>query len=142
MHKTVLRCVCALFLLAAVPALASDIPDMTGTWQCSLEGIVRGDNIHYKGKDAGQIQLIEGQAEHVIEEQKGRRFWGYKGVKSGKRENMIGMVMTDNQSIVTVDHDGRANGKIISPTEYEEHYAHTWGQGKMAVFCVKCRKKQ
>jgi hypothetical protein len=127
-------------LFAVSAANAGDLPDLTGTWECELEGIVRGDNIHFKGKDSEHIQLIEGKANHVIEKQEGRRFWGYKSVKSGKKEHIIGMILWDNKTILTVDEDGSASGNILGPTEYEEFYSHTYGPGKMSVFCVRCRK--
>jgi len=140
MKAIFLSCVVISFI-AVSSVIAGEVPDLTGTWECQIEGIVRGDNIHFPGKHSGHIQFIEGQANHIIKEQKGNRFWGYKETKSGKKEHIIGMIMTDNKSILTVDEDGQASGIIISPNEYYEFYSHSWGSGKMSVFCVKCRKK-
>lgn len=110
-----------LFVFLSTPALAADIPDLTGEWKGKAMGFV-----YTKGK------LHHNQSEnvltYVIERQEGRFIFGRKivtrSVDGGTHEEaMVGIISADGRTFHMADYEaGYAVGEIKSANELEISY--------------------
>jgi len=136
-----LRIMLALSVLAlfAAPAAAqtSRTPDVRGTWTC------RGEALRAVTAEQSDPQVISADAEYVIQEQQGSRFWGTKNVvRNGETltERILGVVLFDNRTVILIDHDGKITWTLSGTRRALGHYAET---GEVLVISrMRCTKRR
>lgn len=110
-----------LLVALAMPTLAADIPDLTGTWEGKPSGFVYSkDKLHH----IKHQNLIT----YIIERQEGRFIYGRKlaartvdGLQHD--ETFVGIISADGRTISIADYEaGYAFGDIINANELEISY--------------------
>ena len=118
--------------LIAAPALAQEVPTLTGTWKAAS-----GDGI-------AQTQgRVTGPATIVIGEQTGRSFKAelvYPGESGEVREPLLGTIAPDGRAVYLVGNDGYHLATLQSPTVLDHCYLEADADDAMAV-CERLEKQ-
>lgn len=104
----------ALTLLAAIPALAGDYPDLKGQWTSTGRAVVHGGLGHHV--DAKEVQFVKGKEFALrIDKQEDGCFSGERA--SAKHKEMILGLIDENGQISMVDDDGVFMGTYDKATD-------------------------
>ncbi len=114
----------ALIVLLAlcIPALAVNMPDMVGNWTGTFNGVGWSKNTDYQ--TSGMASYYEDKYTLAINEQNGTRFAG-KIIRVSNplaTEVVLGVIDSDNQTIILVDEHGYMWGWMNSSTEMDLSY--------------------
>jgi hypothetical protein len=111
---------------------AGDVPDLRGTWTGHLVGMKHGKGDPKSHRvDKGLRKLTAVDMTLKIDFQEGRVFSGTHSSAKNK-ETVIGVIRSDNKSVVMTDDDSFFFGKLLAPdklelvwseVEYPEHGA-------------------
>jgi hypothetical protein len=133
MHEVVdMKKIIALVLLLAIciPAMAADLPDLTGNWLGVMDHVGYDKNTAWLPNETVSY-WPGGEVSLNITEQNGRLFSGTM-TPSGSPlsvEIVLGVLSVDNESITMVDENGYLWGSVISPTEIELNYQEVCIEG-------------
>jgi hypothetical protein len=133
MHEVVdMKKIIALVLLLAIciPAMAADLPDLTGNWLGVMDHVGYDKNTAWLPNETVSY-WPGGEVSLNITEQNGRLFSGTM-TPSGSPlsvEVVLGVLSVDNESITMVDENGYLWGNVISPTEIELNYQEVCIEG-------------
>ena len=136
MHEVVdMKKVIAFVLLLAIciPAMAAELPDLTGNWSGVMDHVGYDKNTAWLPNETVSY-WPGGEVSLNITEQNGRSFSGTM-IPNGSPlsvEIVLGVLSVDNESITMVDENGYLWGSVISPTEIELNYQEVCIEG-MAV---------
>lgn len=117
-----MRWLCGATVAAVVStaAVAADIPDMTGTWQVTVEGVKlqknEGDAPQNVDHVAPQTMQFATEVVVNVDAQDGFGFFGTK-VSANAEEAVAGIIDYDNTRVWLVDSDGTTTCTLVSPTE-------------------------
>jgi hypothetical protein len=133
MHEVVdMKKIIALVLLLAIciPAMAADLPDLTGNWLGVMDHVGYDKNTAWLPNETVSY-WPGGEVSLNITEQNGRLFSGTM-IPNGSPlsvEIVLGVLSVDNESITMVDENGYLWGNVISPTEIELNYQEVCIEG-------------
>lgn len=133
MHEVVdMKKIIALVLLLTIciPAMAADLPDLTGNWLGVMDHVGYDKNTAWLPNETVSY-WPGGEVSLNITEQNGRLFSGTM-IPSGSPlsvEVVLGVLSVDNESITMVDENGYLWGNVISPTEIELNYQEVCIEG-------------
>ncbi len=130
-----MRTVIAVLALASVPASASEIPDLLGTWQGTSRAVTAGAGGHYAD---GEATPGFRAAELTIEwtDQDDGRLIGTI-TSAGHSEMKIGVVSSSGETLVTADEDGSSIGRIVDENHFELCYTQSSaGDQQLVASCV------
>ena len=136
MHEVFdMKKIIALLLLLAIciPAMAAELPDLTGNWSGVMDHVGYDKNTAWLPNETVSY-WPGGEVSLNITEQNGRLFSGTM-IPNGSPlsvEIVLGVLSVDNESITMVDENGYLWGSVISPTEIELNYQEVCIEG-MAV---------
>lgn len=123
-----------LLLLAAAPAGAADVPDLTGTWvMVESSGANQGDLGHSSATSEPVFDHRGGTWTTTIEQQHDRGFSGTRASENHS-EALIGTIGYDNRSIYMVDEDTQFFGRLLDDGRMEICALET-GSGAMVAVC-------
>ena len=122
----------ALLLLLAIciPAMAAELPDLTGNWSGVMDHVGYDKNTAWLPNETVSY-WPGGEVSLNITEQNGRLFSGTM-IPNGSPlsvEIVLGVLSVDNESITMVDENGYLWGSVISPTEIELNYQEVCIEG-------------
>jgi len=127
-----MRKIFALLLLLAlcIPAMATDLPDMTGNWSGVMDFVGYDKNTAWLPNETASYWPSE-QWNLTVTEQQGRAFSGtmVPGGSLLSEEIVLGVLCAENESITMVDENGYWWGNVISPTEIELNYQEVCMEG-------------
>ncbi|MCK9440647.1 MAG: hypothetical protein M0Q13_04415 [Methanothrix sp.] len=120
-----MRKILALVLLLAlcIPAMATELPDMTGKWSGVMDFVGYDKNTAWLPNET--VSFWPGEEYNLtISEQQGRAFSGtmVPGLSPRTVEVVLGVLCAENESITMVDESAYWWGQVISPTEIELNY--------------------
>jgi len=120
-----MRRIFALLLLLAlcIPAMATDLPDMTGNWSGVMDFVGYDKNTAWLPNET--VSFWPGEEYTLtISEQQGRAFSGTVVPSLSPRtvQVVLGVLCSENESISMVDENAYWWGDVISPTEIELNY--------------------
>jgi hypothetical protein len=120
-----MRRIFALLLLLAlcIPAMATDLPDMTGNWSGVMDFVGYDKNTAWLPNET--VSFWPGEEYTLtISEQQGRAFSGTMVPSLSPRtvQVVLGVLCSENESITMVDENAYWWGDVISPTEIELNY--------------------
>ncbi|MDD4447057.1 MAG: hypothetical protein PHN61_05200 [Methanothrix sp.] len=120
-----MRRIFALLLLLAlcIPAMATDLPDMTGNWSGVMDVVGYDKNIAWLPNET--VSFWPGEEYTLtISEQQGRAFSGtmVPSLSPKTVQVVLGVLCSENESITMVDENAYWWGDVISPTEIELNY--------------------
>ena len=122
----------ALVLLLAfcIPAMAADLPDLTGNWLGVMDHVGYDKNTAWLPNETVSY-WPGGEVSLNITEQNGRLFSGTMIPSESPLsvEVVLGVLSVDNESITMVDENGYLWGNVISPTEIELNYQEVCIEG-------------
>jgi hypothetical protein len=122
----------ALVLLLAfcIPAMAADLPDLTGNWLGVMDHVGYDKNTAWLPNETVSY-WPGGEVSLNITEQNGRLFSGTMIPSESPLsvEIVLGVLSVDNESITMVDENGYLWGNVISPTEIELNYQEVCIEG-------------
>ena len=121
----------ALSILAAGPALAQDVPKLTGTWKAA-----NADGMSSNGPVSGPVTLIVG-------EQTGRSFKAeivFPGEGGEVREPLLGTVTPDGKTVLLVGDDGFHMATLQSATVLDNCYVEPDDDDALVV-CERLEKQ-
>jgi len=133
MHEVVeMKKIIAFVLLLAIciPAVAGELPDLTGSWTGVMDYVGYDKNTAWLPNETVSY-WPGGEVSLNIEEQNGRSFSGTM-IPSGSPlsvEVVLGVLSVDNESITMVDENGYLWGRVISPTEIELNHQEVCIEG-------------
>ncbi|HBE94146.1 MAG TPA: hypothetical protein DDW80_01645 [Desulfovibrio sp.] len=111
--RRVILLILALTLLAAVPALAGDYPDLKGQWTSTGKAVVHGTLPHHQ--DVAKPQFVSGKEFTLrIDQQEEGRFSGERS--SAKHKEMILGLIDEDGKVSMVDDDGMFFGTYDKAT--------------------------
>jgi len=120
-----MRKILALLLLLAlcIPAMAIELPDMTGNWSGVMDFVGYDKNTAWLPNETVSFWPGEEYA-LTISEQQGRAFSGTMVPSLSPRtvQVVLGVLCSENESITMVDENAYWWGDVISPTEIELNY--------------------
>jgi hypothetical protein len=119
-----------LLLALCIPALATDLPDMTGNWSGVMDFVGYDKNTAWLPNETVSY-WPNGEWNLTITEQQGRAFSGtmVPGGSPLSEEVVLGVLCAENESITMVDENGYWWGNVISPTEIELNYQEVCMEG-------------
>ncbi|MFZ3149975.1 MAG: hypothetical protein WA137_13200 [Methanothrix sp.] len=127
-----MRKIFALVLLLAlcIPAMATELPDMTGNWSGVMDFVGYDKNTAWLPNETVSY-WPNGEWNLTIAEQQGRAFSGtmVPGGSPLSEEVVLGVLCAENESITMVDENGYWWGNVISPTEIELNYQEVCMEG-------------
>ncbi len=93
-------------LALCIPALAVNMPDMVGNWTGTFNGVGWSKNTDYQ--TSGMASYYEDKYTLAINEQNGTRFAGkiIRVANPLATEVVLGVIDSDNQTIILVDEHG------------------------------------
>ncbi|MDD2756674.1 MAG: hypothetical protein PHS80_14265 [Methanothrix sp.] len=120
-----MRRIFALLLLLAlcIPAMATDLPDMTGNWSGVMDFVGYDKNTAWLPNET--VSFWPGEEYTLtISEQQGRAFSGtmVPSLSPKTVQVVLGVLCSENESITMVDENAYWWGDVISPTEIELNY--------------------
>ena len=133
MHEVFeMKKIIALLLLLAIciPAMAAELPDLTGNWSGVMDHVGYDKNTAWLPNETVSY-WPGGEVSLNITEQNGRLFSGTM-IPNGSPlsvEIVLGVLSVDNESITMVDENGYLWGSVISPTEIELNYQEVCIEG-------------
>jgi hypothetical protein len=112
-----------LLLALCIPAMAAELPDMTGNWSGVMDFVGYDQNTAWMPNETVSFWPNE-EWSLTITEQQGRAFSGMMvpGASPLSEEVVLGVLCSENESITMVDENGYWWGDVISPTEIELNY--------------------
>ena len=119
-----------LLLAICIPAVAGELPDLTGNWSGVMDHVGYDKNTAWLPNETVSY-WPGGEVSLNIAEQNGRSFSGMM-IPSGSPlsvEVVLGVLSVDNESITMVDENGYLWGRVISPTEIELNYQEVCIEG-------------
>jgi hypothetical protein len=147
------RALCMLALGAALawPAVAltqSPPPafNMKGTWKGNNEGLIDGVSV-FNPSDApntapaGKFRISRQTFTYVVDDQKGRLFWGTMGGEHQKGIRLMGSVSSDGKWVYMVTKDGYIDGQVIDADTIDSCYRHVNAQAA-AVGCNPIKRQK
>jgi hypothetical protein len=119
-------------------SLAADaVPDLTGTWQGTIQSVGSGKRTHAGPTDKATFVSVELTIR--IDRQQGRVFYGVKQSKRASEE-VVGVVRPDN-TVYLADHDGYQVGTLLAPDQMELVYLEAGRGSRVAGYIVYKRVK-
>jgi len=120
-----MRKIFALVLLLAfcIPAIATELPIMTGNWSGVMDFVGYDKNTAWLPNET--VSFWPGEEYSLtISEQHGRAFSGTMVPSLSPRtlQVVLGVLCSENESITMVDENAYWWGDVISPTEIELNY--------------------
>jgi len=112
-----------LLLALCIPAMATDLPDMTGNWFGVMDFVGYDKNTAWLPNET--VSFWPGEEYTLtISEQQGRAFSGTVVPSLSPRtvQVVLGVLCSENESISMVDENAYWWGDVISPTEIELNY--------------------
>ncbi len=112
-----------LLLALCIPAMATDLPDMTGNWSGVMDFVGYDKNTAWLPNET--VSFWPGEEYSLtISEQRGRAFSGIMVPSLSPRtvQVVLGVLCSENESITMVDENAYWWGDVISPTEIELNY--------------------
>ena len=112
-----------LLLALCIPAMATDLPDMTGNWSGVMDFVGYDKNTAWLPNET--VSYWPGEEYSLtISEQHGRTFSGtmVPGLSPLTMQVVLGVLCSENESISMVDENAYWWGDVISPTEIELNY--------------------
>ena len=119
-----------LLLAICIPAMAAELPDLTGNWSGVMDYVGYDKNTAWLPNETVSY-WPGGEVSLNITEQNGRLFSGTM-IPNGSPlsvEVVLGVLSVDNESITMVDENGYLWGSVISPTEIELNYQEVCIEG-------------
>jgi len=121
--------------LAGAPALATDWPDLLGTWTGTSRAVVLGDGGHYAG-EAGNPRFVEAELTIEWTDQRDGRYIGTIS-SAAHTEPKLAVLSADLETLITVDEDGSSIGRLIDDDRFELCYHQSSaGHTQMTASCV------
>ena len=114
-------------------SMASDWPDLLGTWTGTTRSVIIGDGGHFSGGENSQNAEFH-EIELTIQwtnQQDGRYIGSITSPKHS--EPKLGVVSRDHKTIFTVDTDGQSVGELIDDNHFELCYMQTSSEDSMMV---------
>ncbi|NCC23767.1 MAG: hypothetical protein EOM25_01010 [Deltaproteobacteria bacterium] len=120
-HCLTILTVLVLTLTLSLPAMADDIPDLTGTWEGTRSSMVHhGDKTVFVEESPGMTYVIERQEGRLI---MGRKITVRKVDGQKHDEPFVGVISADGSAISLADFEaGYAFGRILGPADLEITY--------------------
>lgn len=112
-----------LLLALCIPAMATDLPDMTGNWSGVMDFVGYDKNTAWLPNET--VSFWPGEEYTLtITEQQGRAFSGtmVPSLSPSTVQVVLGVLCSENESITMVDENAYWWGDVISPTEIELNY--------------------
>jgi hypothetical protein len=128
----------AVLVLWAGASLAADaVPDLTGTWQGTIQSVGSGMRTHGEPTDKPAFASVDLTIR--IDRQQGRVFYGIKQSKRAS-EAVVGVIRPDN-TVYFADQDGYQVGNLLAPDEMEQVYLEAGLKSRVAGYIVYKRVK-
>jgi len=122
-----------LLLALGIPAMATDLPDMTGNWSGVMDFVGYDKNTAWLPNET--VSFWPGEEYTLtISEQQGRAFSGTMVPSLSPRtvQVVLGVLCSENESITMVDENAYWWGDVIWPTEIELNYQKVNMEGMVA----------
>lgn len=112
-----------LLLALCIPAMATDLPDMTGNWSGVMDFVGYDKNTAWLPNETVSYWPGE-EYSLIVSEQHGRMFSGtmVPGLSPRTAQIVLGILCSENNSITMVDESAYWWGDVISSTEIELNY--------------------
>jgi hypothetical protein len=113
------------------------VPDLTGTWQGTIQSVGSGQRTH--AKPTTKPTFVSVKLTIRVQQQQGRVFYGIKQ-SSRASEQLVGVIGPD-KTVSLADEDGYQVGTLLAPNKLQLVYLEAGQQSRVAGYIVYTQVK-
>src|SRR5215212_2041205 len=117
---------------ASCALAAAAVPDLTGTWQGTIQSVGSGQRTH--AKPTIKPTFVSVKLTIRVQQQQGQVFYGIKR-SSRASEQLVGVVGPD-KTVSLADEDGYYAGTLLAPNKLQLVYLEAGQQSRAAAYIV------